>query len=35
MSDDPLENLPPIPAIGEILDRKKRFAEKKHSVLKC
>ena len=33
MSDEP--QLPPIPAIGEILDRKKRFVEKKHSVIKC
>ncbi|MFX1456928.1 MAG: hypothetical protein ACFFDB_16250 [Promethearchaeota archaeon] len=33
MSDEP--QLPPIPAIGEILDRKKRFVEKKHSIIKC
>ncbi|MFX1375334.1 MAG: hypothetical protein ACFFA0_05945 [Promethearchaeota archaeon] len=33
MSDEP--QLPPIPAIGEILDRKKHFIEKKHSVIKC
>ncbi|MHA2088236.1 MAG: hypothetical protein ACW972_08160 [Promethearchaeota archaeon] len=33
MSDEP--QLPAIPAIGEILDRKKRFVQKKHSVIKC
>ncbi|MFW9823176.1 MAG: hypothetical protein ACFFE4_09585 [Candidatus Thorarchaeota archaeon] len=33
MAEEP--QLPPIPAIGEILDRKKRFVEKKHSVIKC
>lgn len=33
MSDEP--QLPPIPAVGDILDRKKRFVEKKHSVIKC
>ncbi len=33
MSDEP--NLPAIPAIGEVLDRKKRFVEKKYSVIKC
>jgi hypothetical protein len=31
--DEP--QLPPIPAIGEILDRKDRFVEKKYSVIKC
>ena len=33
MSDEP--QLPPIPAIGDIMDRKKRFVERKHSVIKC
>jgi len=33
MSDEP--QLPAIPAIGEILDRKKKFVEKKHTVIKC
>ena len=33
MSDEP--QLPPIPAIGEILDRKKNLVEKKYSVIKC
>ena len=33
MSDEP--QLPPIPAIGDIIDRKKRFVERKHSVIKC
>jgi predicted RNA-binding protein len=33
MSDEP--QLPSIPAIGEILDRKKKFVEKKHTVIKC
>ncbi|MHA2394128.1 MAG: hypothetical protein ACXAEX_19510 [Promethearchaeota archaeon] len=33
MAEEP--QLPPIPAIGEILDRKKRFVEKKYSVIKC
>ena len=33
MAEEP--QLPAIPAIGDILDRKKRFVEKKHSVIKC
>lgn len=33
MSDEP--QFPSIPAIGEILDRKKKFVERKHTVLKC
>ncbi len=33
MSDEPV--LPPIPAIGEVLDRKKNMVEKKYSVIKC
>ena len=33
MSDEP--QFPAIPAIGELLDRKKRFVEKIHSVIKC
>ena len=33
MSEEP--QLPPIPAIGDVLDRKKSFIEKKHSVVKC
>ncbi len=33
MSEEP--ELPMLPDIGEILDRKDRFVEKKHSVLKC
>jgi Zn finger protein HypA/HybF involved in hydrogenase expression len=33
MAEEP--QLPPIPAIGEILDRKKKFVEKKHTVIKC
>ncbi|MFX0001034.1 MAG: hypothetical protein ACFE9Q_12545 [Candidatus Hodarchaeota archaeon] len=33
MAEEP--QLPPIPSIGDILDRKKRFVEKKHSVIKC
>ena len=33
MAEEP--QLPSIPAIGEILDRKKRFVERKHSVIKC
>ncbi|MHA2006307.1 MAG: hypothetical protein ACXABO_10635 [Promethearchaeota archaeon] len=33
MAEEP--QLPAIPAIGEILDRKKRFVEKKHTVIKC
>jgi hypothetical protein len=33
MAEEP--QLPPIPAIGEVLDRKKSFVEKKHSVIKC
>jgi hypothetical protein len=31
--DEP--QLPPIPAIGEILDRKKYMVERKHTVIKC
>ena len=31
--DEPV--FPPIPSVGDILDRKKRFVEKKHSVIKC
>ncbi|NVM38227.1 MAG: hypothetical protein HWN81_21715 [Candidatus Lokiarchaeota archaeon] len=33
MAEEP--QLPAIPAIGDIVDRKKRFVEEKHSVLKC
>jgi len=33
MAEEP--QFPAIPAIGEILDRKKKFVEKKHSVIKC
>lgn len=33
MSDEP--NLPPIPAIGDIIDRKDRFFEEKYTVIKC
>lgn len=33
MSDEP--QFPDLPDIGEVLDRKDRFVEKKHSVLKC
>ena len=33
MTEEP--QLPPIPAIGEVLDRKKHLVEKKHSVIKC
>ncbi len=33
MAEEP--QLPAIPAIGDILDRKKRFIEKKHTVIKC
>ena len=33
MSDEPV--LPPIPAIGDVLDRKKNMVEKKYSVIKC
>jgi hypothetical protein len=33
MAEEP--QLPGIPAIGDIVDRKKRFVEKKHTVLKC
>ena len=31
--DEP--QLPPIPAIGDIIDRKDRFIEKKYTVIKC
>ena len=33
MTEEP--QLPSIPDIGEIMDRKKRFVERKHSVIKC
>jgi hypothetical protein len=33
MAEEP--QLPSIPAIGEILDRKKKFVERKTTVLKC
>ena len=33
MSDEP--QFPDLPDIGDILDRKDRFVEEKHSVLKC
>jgi len=33
MSEEP--QLPPIPAIGEILDRKDKFVQKVYSVIKC
>ena len=33
MAEEP--QLPPIPDIGEVMDRKKRFVEKVHSVIKC
>jgi len=33
MAEEP--QLPPIPAIGEVLDRKKNLVERKHSVIKC
>ena len=33
MAEEP--QLPPIPAIGDILERKDRFVERKHSVIKC
>jgi len=33
MSDEP--QFPDLPDIGDVLDRKDRFVEKKHSVLKC
>lgn len=33
MSEEP--QLPPIPAIGEILDRKDRFIQKVYSVIQC
>ncbi|MFX1386325.1 MAG: hypothetical protein ACFE9M_03835 [Promethearchaeota archaeon] len=33
MAEEP--QLPAIPAIGDIVDRKKRFVEKKHTVMKC
>ena len=33
MSDEP--QFPPIPSIGEILDRKKQMVEAKFSVVKC
>ncbi len=33
MSDEPV--FPQIPDVGDILDRKKRFVENKHSVIIC
>ncbi|MFX1324835.1 MAG: hypothetical protein ACFE8N_07755 [Promethearchaeota archaeon] len=33
MAEEP--QLPPIPDIGEIIDRKKRLVEQKQSVIKC
>ena len=33
MSDEP--QFPDLPDIGDILDRKDRFVEEKHTVLKC
>ncbi len=33
MSEEP--ELPPLPAIGDILDRKDRFIQKVYSVIKC
>ena len=33
MGEEP--QLPPIPAIGDIIDRKDRFVEKKYTVVKC
>ena len=33
MGEEP--QLPPIPAIGDVLDRKKSFIERKLSVIKC
>jgi hypothetical protein len=33
MAEEP--QLPPIPSITDDWDRKKRFVEKKHSVIKC
>ncbi len=33
MSEEP--QLPPIPAIGDILDRKDRFIERVYTVVKC
>ena len=33
MSDEPV--FPNIPDVGDVIDRKKRFVEKKHTVIKC
>ena len=33
MSEEP--QFPPIPAIGDVLDRKNRFIQKVYSVIKC
>ena len=33
MSEEP--NLPPLPSLGDILDRKDRFVQKVYSVIKC
>ena len=33
MGEEP--QLPPIPALGDVLDRKKSLVEKKHTVIKC
>jgi hypothetical protein len=33
MAEEP--QLPEIPDVGEIVDRKKRFVEKKHTIIKC
>jgi Zn finger protein HypA/HybF involved in hydrogenase expression len=33
MGEEP--QLPPIPAIGDVLDRKKSLIEKKYTVIKC
>jgi len=33
VSEEP--QLPPIPAIGDVLDRKERFIQKVYSVIKC
>mgnify|MGYP006277214829 CR=1 FL=1 len=33
MSEEP--NLPPLPSLGDVLDRKERFIQKVFSVIKC
>lgn len=33
MSEEP--QLPPLPAIGDILDRKERFIQKVYAIIKC